>query len=147
MIPKGQDGINQIRTAVQQVLIPDADNIYTAANLHYLCELIKIISTDYDRAADIFVRENESLKEIFKDARKHTDSSPLMERLSDAVELQSKSLRISDLTARADHTLQLLIDLHDFIEREQYAGAAWAHELNLLIWKFLETYVAGRNYQ
>jgi hypothetical protein len=147
MIPKGLEGIDQIRQTALSVLLPGVEDAYMAANIHYLCQLLDAVAVDYDRAADNLVRELGELKEIFEVARRHVVEDQLRARLSAAASTENKSLRVSDLSERSDEALRVLIDLHEVVENAREEGAQWADELDRLIWRFLEGYVERREFR
>jgi len=137
MIPKGSKSIDQIITAISEGPIARATDEYSVAELNYLREGLKMVSTDFDRAVDLLVSEHKALMEIFAAARESIDDNLILNRLSEAVE-ESPSLRVSDLLARADQNMQILIELHEAVEDALQDGADWADQINLKIWQLLD---------
>jgi hypothetical protein len=146
MIPKGAQGIGHLATRIGREMIPKAGDAYTASDLGMISGLIGMIAQDYDRAADVLVAEHEALAPILQEAAARLDDAGLKARIDAALALKPASLRVSDLAARSDVTLRLLVDAHAAVEDAATAGADWAGGLDDEIWRFLETHVAARAY-
>jgi len=147
MIPRGSEAIRHLVTRVAQDLVPKARDAYTAADLGYLTVLMGMIAQDYDRAAEVLVAEHAALQPILREAARHLGDADLKKRIAEALAAEAPSLRVSDLTARSDAALKLLIDLHAAIEAAEGAGADWARAVNGEIWRFLEAHVAAHAYE
>ena len=147
MIPRGSEAIRHLVTRIAQDLIPKAGDAYTASDLGYLTVLLGMIAQDYDRAADVLVSEHTALRPILREASLHVDDADMTARIAQALAVEAPRLRVSDLTARSDMTLKLLIDLHAAIEAAEIGGADWARTLNGEIWRFLETHVTAHAYE
>lgn len=146
MIPKGSDGIDQIKQTALSVLIPGVEDAYTATNIHYMCQLLLAAAKDFDRAADNLASEFLELKELFERAGRQVVDEDLRTRLAAAAAMESKSLRVSDLAVRSDEALRVLIDLHEVVEIAREKGASWAEEIDGMIWRFLDSYVERRKF-
>lgn len=144
MIPKGAAGVGHIASRLVADLMPRASDAYMATDLAYLSLLLAMVAQDYDRAADVFVMEEREIVAILRDAFPHLKDEALRARIGTALDAAPKSLRVSELTARSDTLLRLLIDVHAEVE---CADAQWASELNNRIWRFLEAYAARRTYE
>lgn len=147
MIPKGSEAIRHLAARVGLDLIPKAGDAYTATDLGLITVLMGLIAQDYDRAADVLVFEHAALKPILQDAAAQLDDPDLKARIAEALSADTPSLKVSDLTARSDVTLKLLIDLHAAIEAAEGGGADWARAVNGEIWRFLEAHVAAHAYE
>jgi hypothetical protein len=146
MIPRGAQGVAHLVTRIAQDLIPKASDAYMATDLGYFTALLGMIGQDYDRAADVLVSEHAALIPILRAAADRLGDADLKARTDAAVAMQPVSLRVSDLAARSDVTMTLLIDVHAAVEAAQARGAHWADALNDEIWRFLETHVAAQAY-
>jgi hypothetical protein len=146
MIPAGSGGVACLAERIRQDLIPRAPDAYTAGDLSFLMHMLAAVAEDYDRAVDVFVTEHELLTALFSAVRPHVDDAGLAGRIDAALEARVESLRTPVLSARADVTLRLLIELHAVVEAAEDAGAAWAGDLNDKIWCFLDGYVERRAY-
>jgi hypothetical protein len=146
MIPRGAQGIGHIATRMAHDLIPKAGDAYSATDLAFLATLIGMVAQDYDRAADVLEAEHEAICTILRKAAQRLDDADLKVRIDEALALAPKSLRVSELTARADATMRVLIDVHATVETAAAAGAEWARRLDDEIWRFLEAHVAARAY-
>lgn len=147
MLPKGAEGVEQIRQAAMAVLTDGAKDAYAATMVHYLGQLLEVVAVDFDRMVDNLVCEHRELKAIFDIAGHHALEGGLKARLSAASAMESPSLRASDLLARSDAGLKVLIELQEVVETARDEGAVWAEEIDDLIWRFLEGYVERRKYK
>jgi hypothetical protein len=147
MIPKGAAGVGHIASRLVADLMPRASDLYMATDLAYLSLLLAMVAQDYDRSADVFVAEEREIVPILRDAAPHLNDETLRTRIAAAIDHPPKSLRVSDLTARSDTLLRLLIDVHAEVEVAEADGAAWASELNKQIWRFLEAHASRRAYE
>lgn len=147
MIPKGAEGVEQIRHATMAVLLEGAENAYAATMVHYLGQLLEVVAVDFDRMVDNLVCEHRELAAIFDIAGRHDLEAGLKARLSATAAMESQSLRVSDLLVRSDAGLKVLIELQEAVEAARDNEAAWADELDGLIWQFLKGYVERRKYK
>ncbi len=146
MIPKGSQAIGHLVTRIAQDLLPKASDAYTATDLGYFTLLLTMVAQDYDRAADLLVSEHAALQPILRAAGARLADPALQARIAEALQMEAPSLKVSDLTARADVTMKLLIEVHAAVEDAEAAGADWARALNEDIWRFLGTHVAAHAY-
>ena len=146
MIPKGAEGVGHLATRIAVDLIPKAADAYMGADLGMIAGLLGMVAEDYDRMADVLVSDQVDMNALFEEALGPLASAPLAPRLTEALATRPTSLRVSDLSAHADHALRLLIDLHAAVEDAEAAGAPWAEAMNRRIWTFLDAYVARRAY-
>ncbi len=147
MIPKGAEGIAHIATRIMADLIPKTTDSYTIADLAMTASLIDMIGQDYDRAADVLVGDDADMRPILRDGLDHVVEGVLKQRIVAALASRPASLRVQDLSAHADAMLKVLVDLHAAIEVAERQGAAWASEVNLRMWTFLDGYVEKRAYR
>ncbi|HWF75613.1 MAG TPA: hypothetical protein VN694_00425 [Caulobacteraceae bacterium] len=147
MIPRGAEAIQRLARRIGTDLIPKAADAYTAADLGFMTALLGMVAQDFDRAADVLTTQHEALVPILRDAAERLGDPDLAARIAAALDQPPASLRISDLTARADATLRLLIEAHAAVEVAADAGADWATGLNARIWRFLEIQTAAEAYQ
>jgi len=146
MIPKGSLGIGGLAARVALDLIPKAADAYTATDLGLLATLIGMVAQDYDRAADVLVSEHEALRPILEKAAENLSDADLKARIAAALGATTLSLRVSELQARSDATMRVLIEVHAAVEGAMRGGADWACALNDDIWRFLEAHVAAQSY-
>jgi hypothetical protein len=147
MIPRGAEAIQRLARRIGVDLIPKAPDAYTASDLGFITALLGMVAQDFDRAADVLVTQHEALAPILREAAERLGDADLAARIAAALDHPPASLRISDLTARADATLRLLIEAHAAVEVAADAGADWAVALNAQIWRFLEVQTAAEAYQ
>jgi hypothetical protein len=147
MIPRGAEAIQRLARRISVDLIPKAADAYTAADLGYITALLGMVAQDFDRAADVLESQHEALCPILREAAARLPDTSLAKQIEATLARAPASLRISDLTARADATLKLLIEAHGAVEAAADAGADWAKRLDERIWRFLETQTAAEAYQ
>jgi hypothetical protein len=147
MIPRGSEAIRHLVTRIAQDLMPKATDAYTATDLGLFTALLGLVAQDYDRAAEVLVTEHAALLPILREAAVHLDDGALKARIAETAAAPSPSLRVSELTARSDVALKLLIDVHAAVEQAEAGGAAWAAATNSEIWRFLEAHVAAHSYE
>ena len=88
-------------------------------------------ATEFERAAEIRVQENDALRGIFKDALRVVADDALKVRLEAASSSVDQSLAISALDETNDGLVALLIELQDHIEQ---LGGDDARQLETKIW-------------
>lgn len=147
MIPKPGESIAHICARIATDLLPKASDDYAAADLAFLTVMLSMVQQDFERFADVHVREHDEMCAIFRGARDRLP--PDLQARVDAVlgHDQDTSLLASALNARADVTTRLLIDVHAWAEGEAGPEAAWAVDLDREIWRFLDRYAANRTYE
>ncbi len=93
-----------------------------------------VAADEFDRAAEIRVRENEEMRVLFAEAAKTVADKGLAARLLDASAGKDTSLRVSALDAANAALSALLIELQTAIENAKGAAAA---VLDDRIWTYL----------
>jgi hypothetical protein len=144
MIPKGSQAIGHLATRIAMDLVPKAADAYAGADLNFIIMLLMMVGQDYDRAADVLVREHEMMTGLLISARPHFPA--LTAVINAALTYPLASLRIPDLNARADVMVKALIAVHAAVEDAVTIGDEWARPINREIWKFLDGYAARRAY-
>jgi len=147
MIPNAARGVSHIAARIAKDLVAKAPDAYFAADLAYITGLLSMIGQDYNRAAEVFTSEHALICEILGEAEPHIASGELRTRIAGARALETPSLRIPDLAARADREMKVLIDVHAAVEAAEENQEAWARPMNKKIWCFLERFVANRAYE
>lgn len=147
MIPKAAESLGHLAQRIAVDLIPKAADEYAATDMGFITFLISMAGQDLERFADVHVREEVLMRNIFREAASFIADPDLKERIADALDSQAASLKASDLNARADVTTRLLIDLHAAVETAMDQGEAWARGLNDHIWTFLDGYAERRAYE
>lgn len=146
MIPKPSETLAHIGMRIMTDLIPKASDDYAAADLVFLTTMISMVGQDFERFADVHVREHRQMCDIFQRAMDHLPDA-LQARTRAVLDLPGASLLASELNARADVATRLLIDMHAWVEQRKDDGAAWAGELDRAIWTFLDDYAENRAYK
>ena len=145
MIPKTSESLRHMAERVGADLIPKASDDYAAADLAFLTMMLSMIGQDFDRFADVHVREHAEMCALFEAAMPHLPAD-LQARARSALSIQIPGLLAHDLNARSDVTTRLLIDIHADVEARMDAGDAWARDLDARIWTYLDAYAQRRAY-
>lgn len=111
---------------------PEIADEYIQKDVQLMSILLMAMAEEYDRAAEIRLRENEDFRVIFKEAAEHIQDEALRRRLSEAGAQEEASLRVSDLNASNKRLRALLVELHPIVED---SGEDWARGLNQKVWK------------
>jgi hypothetical protein len=146
MIPNGAEGIGHIVARIFGDLVPKASDAYAMSDLAMIATLLGMAAEDYDRAADVLLADEAEIVEIFDLARIHVVDEQLRQRMTGAIVGPPESYRVSQLSARVDAAMRVLIALHEAVEVAQESGAGWAEVLNGRIWSFLERHTERRAY-
>ena len=146
MIPKGAEAIRHIITRIRQDVLPTLQDAYTASDVRFMTLMLEMVAQDYDRAADVANAAYEGMRPILTTAAERLEDAGLKARIAEALALRSPSLKVSDLTARTDAAMRVLIDVQAAVEDAEAAGAAWARELAGEIWRYLEAHAAAQAY-
>jgi hypothetical protein len=146
MIPRGSQGVANLAARIAGDLIPKAGDAYTGYDLGLIATLIGMVAQDYDRGAAVLAAEQAALTPILREAAARLDDADLKERIAAALALPPPGLRVSELTARSDLSLRLLIDAHAAVETAAIAGETWAHDLDAQIWRFLDAQAQAQAY-
>lgn len=128
----------------EQMLTDIAPNItaeYAVGSASVIGLMMFQTATEFERGADIRVRENVALREIFSAAAGQVEDQALGSRLKAASEARDLSLRISDLDKANDELAALLIELQVYAELQK---SGWARDLETRIWAELVRSAAAR---
>jgi len=115
-------------------IAPNLNATYSTGSAAVVGLLMYCAGLEYDRAADVRVRENDMFRVIFRDATGHLDGD-LQNRIGAAGHGMDETLTVSALNAANDALRELLIELHAFVED---STAPWAREVEHAILKALD---------
>jgi hypothetical protein len=146
MIPLPSDSINHLCMRIATDLLPKASDEYAASDLGMITVLLSMVSQDFERVADVHVREHAAITEIVAGVIPHLPAD-LAERAKKDLATPLKSYCTSDLNARTDIVMRLLIDVHAHIETRMDAGEAWAKTADADIWRFYDQYGLDHAYE
>ncbi len=99
-----------------------------------IASMLSLVGDEWDRAASRRIEENDSLRAIFRDAAKVTNSSALNARLTKLGATRDGDFRISALESNNCMLRAALIELHAQIETE---SGPEARRIEDIIWKEL----------
>jgi len=122
-------------------IAPQLGGEYSTGSVGLIGMSIAMAAQEYDRAADIRVRENEAMRALFAEAGRLVEDKALAKRLLDAGATKDTSFKVSALNASNDALKSLLIELHATVETSK---APWAAALDRKIWGFLVEAAEGR---
>ena len=146
MIPNGSEGIGHLAARIFGDLVPKAPDAYAMSDLAMIATLLGMAAEDYDRAADVLIADETEITAIFDAARPNIADTVLKARMASALAALPEGYRVSQLSARADAAMRVLIDLQGAVEIAQDEGSLWAVVLNCRIWRFLERHTERRAY-
>lgn len=108
-----------LRALMEKLLLEVAPNVgdpYVRSNVEVAAGILAAAAEEYDRAAEIRVAENRSMRAIFRAAAASVPDRALRPRLEAAGAAADPSLRVSALNAENDRLRALLIELHAYVE-------------------------------
>jgi hypothetical protein len=123
-----------LRSMMTKLLVevaPAIGDAYVRSNVESMVALLAAAAEEFDRAAEVRVAENRSMRAILRAAAVQVPDGDLRARLALAAEESDTSLRIADLNASNDRLRALLIELQALVEG---SDEGWAREIDGAIW-------------
>lgn len=146
MIVHGSGGIAHVAAVVRHSLLPKATDPYVATDVRMTAMLLDLIGEDYERSVDVMLRDDQQMRDLFVQASPSLDAT-LRERVQGCLqEATPADWRVSTLSARADRTMALFIEVHAQVERQAREGRGGAETVDLALWRFIEDYAERRRY-
>jgi len=127
--------LRSLMTKLLLEVAPAVGDAYVRSNVEAMGMLLAAAAEEFDRAAEIRVAENRSMRAILLAAAEHVCAAELRRRLIAAAEEPEPSLRIGDLNAANDRLRALVIELHALVENRE---EEWARRIDGMIWGELE---------
>ena len=129
MIPRGAQALRDLAMKLAISIAPETTSAFAMANTGMVVMLLQCLAQDYDRAADVRTIDIDEMKTLLGDLR---ESAPreMHVAIDEFARERAKSLRISDLDAFHARGLELLIRLHEHVERNGDTAAdrrIWTH--------------------
>lgn len=115
-------------------VVPAIRPPYHQGTIGMIASMLSLVGDEWDRAASRRIEENDSLRAIFRDAAKVTNSSALNARLTKLGATRDGDFRISALESNNCMLRAALIELHAQIETE---SGPEARRIEDIIWKEL----------
>src|SRR5262245_30289793 len=140
MKPEVDVVLRSMMTKLLLEVAPAVGDAYVRSNVEAMGALLAAAAEEFDRAAEVRVAENRSMREIVRAATEHVPEGDFHSRLAVAAEEREASLRISDLNAVNDRLRALLIELQTLVEG---SDEEWARRIDRAIWAELRA-SAGR---
>jgi hypothetical protein len=131
MKPEVDVVLRSMMTKLLLEVAPAVGDAYVRSNVEAMGALLAAAAEEFDRAAEVRVAENRSMREILRAATEHVPEGDLRSRLTVAAEEREASLRIGDLNAVNDRLRALLIELQTLVEG---SDEEWAHRIDRAIW-------------
>ena len=135
MKPEVDVVLRSLMTKLLLEVAPAVGDAYVRSNVEAMGTLLAAAAEEFDRAAEIRVAENRSMRAILLAAAEHVCAPELRRRLIAAAEEPEPSLRIGDLNAANDRLRALVIELHALVENRE---EEWARRIDGMIWGELE---------
>ena len=135
MKPEVDVVLRSLMTKLLLEVAPAVGDAYVRSNVEAMGMLLAAAAEEFDRAAEIRVAENRSMRAILLAAAEHVCAAELRRRLIAAAEEPEPSLRIGDLNAANDRLRALVIELHALVENRE---EEWARRIDGMIWGELE---------
>ena len=131
MKPEVDVVLRSMMTKLLLEVAPAVGDAYVRSNVEAMGALLAAAAEEFDRAAEVRVAENRSMREILCAATKHVPEGDLRSRLAVAAEEREASLRITDLNAANDRLRALLIEIQTLVEG---SDEEWARRIDRAIW-------------
>jgi len=131
MKPEVDVVLRSMMTKLLLEVAPAVGDAYVRSNVEAMGALLAAAAEEFDRAAEVRVAENRSMREILRAATKHVPEGDLRSRLAVAAEEREASLRITDLNAANDRLRALLIEIQALVEG---SDEEWARRIDRAIW-------------
>ncbi len=131
MKPEVDVVLRSMMTKLLLEVAPAVGDAYVRSNVEAMGALLAAAAEEFDRAAEVRVAENRSMREILRAATEHVPERDLRSRLAVAAEEREVSLRIGDLNAANDRLRALLIELQTLVEG---SDEEWARRVDRAIW-------------
>jgi hypothetical protein len=146
MITEGSWGLRFLGEIVRNEVQSKCSDAFTATDVRMIAMMSDLLSEDFDRAADVLVKEREALEAFFIESLPNLPEALALrvkERLAHGVD----DLRIATLGLRADADLSVFIALHETVEAACQAGEPWATSLEDAAWRLIGDYAEHRAYR
>jgi hypothetical protein len=141
MKPEVDVVLRSMMTKLLLEVAPAVGDSYVRSNVEAMVALLAAAAEEFDRAAEVRVAENRSMRAIFGAAAAHVSDGDLRARLALAADESDASLRIGDLNASNDRLRALLIELQALVESRD---EEWARQIDGAIWAELRASVRRR---
>lgn len=125
MRPEANDLLNGGFGTMLMDIAPNLNATYSTGSAAMIGLLMYCAGLEYERGADVRVKENDMFRAIFREATGHLDGD-LQNRVSAAGQGMDEDFHISALNAANDALRELLIELHAHVEEVE---AKWAREI------------------
>jgi hypothetical protein len=134
MIPDVPTVLNGIVRATAMELAPEITSSYGTLNVQLMSALLMMIGQEFDRATARLVDENHALRDLFRAGVDVVADEELRQRLREATEAPTTTLRVSDLQERNRELRGLFVQLHAHVET---LTSPAARALDERLWKEL----------
>lgn len=135
MKPLADHGLMTFAVRFMEKVAPEITSEYWQKDTVVMASLMMVAAEDYEKAADIRVRENRELRALF--GRTDVTDTVLAARLQSAASGTEDSYLISALQAQNESLKALLIDLHAYADDQD-------PDLSKTLWLLLNKMAEGR---
>jgi hypothetical protein len=140
VIPRPARALQDLAMKLALSIAPQTQSAYAATSTGMIAMLMQCLAQDFDRAAAVRVADLDEMASLFR-AAPVAIPDELRQRVEQFLAGAPASLSIADLTARHAQAMQLLIELHSWVEANDLAA------LNHDIWQFLTRHADRHAYQ
>ena len=144
MIPTYDVILNTIGTNLTNRYLPQTIVEAEKADLALMAFLLAGVSEEFERAAHRRIEENIALRNLFRDALPIVKNNHLKSRLESASKIKETDWRISSLNDLNNQLLELLIELHAYVEKSDDKNS---RKILTSIWEELRAYAKRREFK
>lgn len=116
MMPTVDEFLRQAARTLTEEILPHLSDDYRAGTVRVIALMLQLAAEEYDRAAEIRLAENRSMRALFAGAAEQVENRQLASRLRDAAAQEEGDYRIQTLDASNEALRRLLIELQVEIE-------------------------------
>jgi hypothetical protein len=140
VIPRGAQALRDLAMKLAISIAPETTSAFAMANTGMVVMLMQCLAQDYDRAAEVRTTDIDEMRTLLEQLR---ESAPkeMHAAIDEFLRGHAKSLRISDLDAFHAQGLELVIRLHEHVERKADAAA------DRRIWTYLTQFADRHAFQ
>lgn len=134
MIPDVDAALRTIMISLMTEIAPDVKSAYRQASTNILAIAAMFMADEYDRAAEVRVRENVEMRRLFALCSALVEDATLRSNLENEAQSEDESLRITALNDSNARLKKLLIELQVALEGSDQVVSRDARKR---IWTFL----------
>jgi len=134
MRPTLVDVLSALSARVFGEMLPALPAGYRQSDAMLVALLLAAAAEEHERAAEVRMADIAGARRVLSAALPHLGPGPLRDTVAAVVDLEPRSLRISDLDACDDKLSAALIELHAAVEERE---DSWAQKIEHELWEAL----------